>query len=91
MSSIPKRDLSEENCIDRIQSFSKQVQAAVSELSLLQIELGKARGSVDTKQLCMLLDSTLTGGSANDLIARLLSGLAGLRGRLSAILYSSSF
>jgi hypothetical protein len=91
MTSIRTRVRSEESSTDPTLNFSKQVQAAVSELSLLQIELGKARGLVDTNQLSTLLDSTLRGGKASDLIAQLLSGLAVLRGKLSGILSNSNY
>ena len=85
MSFIQRTDLSEESCTDHIVSFSKLVQLAESELSSLQIELGKARGSVDMRLLYTLLDNIRGGGSASDLIVRLLLGLAVVRGRLSGI------
>jgi hypothetical protein len=88
MSSILTKVHSGESCTDHILSFSKLVRDAEKELSLLQIELGKAKGSVDMRQLCTLLVNIQDGGSARDLIVRFLRGLAVVRARLSGTSFS---
>lgn len=90
MSSIRMKDRYGENSTDPILSFLRRASDVGRELSSLQIELGKARGSVDTKQLCTLLENIQNGGSANDLIDQLLRGLAVVRARLSVISYNTN-
>jgi hypothetical protein len=90
MTSTPKLARCEENYIDLIQSFSKQVYSVESELSSLLIELAKVKGLVGTKLRCTSQGNIPIGGKVRDSINRLTHGLADLRGKLYEILSSSS-
>ena len=80
-----------ESFTDLTLRFSKRVQAAEKELSLLQIELGRVRALADTKQLSTSQVNILIGGLESDSIDQFLLGLVALRGRLSEILSSLSY
>jgi len=90
MISTQIQDHSDENSIDPTLHFLELVKGVEKELLLLQTELAKVRGLVDTRLRFTSPESIRLGGQVINLLGQLLPGLVEVQGKLFEILYNSN-